>query len=291
MPSSMTGLGRGVAQSGELTAETEIRSLNSRFLDISFRFPRDITVNEFELREEIKKYVSRGKLTVNIKLQLNESELLDNLLDTEALKSTVELLEKIKADANIEGKLSLDNLLSLQNFFFKEQEIDSESGLTVIKESLVIALKDLKLMREKEGIALGKDISERLNKILELVNKIDAENKSSVKEYFAKLVERAEQLSNELKDNEMRLNTELALLVEKYDVTEECVRLKSHINMFRDTLKTEGEIGRKLNFISQEMNREANTINSKAISTGILHTGILIKEELEKIREQIQNIE
>ena len=291
MPSSMTGLGRGVAQSGDLTAETEIRSLNSRFLDISFRFPRDITVNEFELREEIKKYVSRGKLTVNIKLQFNEAELLENLLDGEALKSTIELLKKIKRDAGIDEKLSLDNLLSLQNFFFKEQEIDTENGLTVIKESLVNALQDLKSMRDKEGAALEKDISARLKIILELVGKIEAVNKSSVKEYFSKLVERAEQLTNELKDNEMRLNSELALLVEKYDVTEECVRLKSHINMFRDTLKSEGEIGRKLNFISQEMNREANTINSKAISTDILHTGILIKEELEKIREQIQNIE
>ncbi len=291
MPSSMTGLGRGVAQSGDLTAETEIRSLNSRFLDISFRFPRDITVNEFELREEIKKYVSRGKLTVNIKLQFNEAELLENLLDGEALKSTIELLKKIKRDAGIDEKLSLDNLLSLQNFFFKEQEIDTENGLTVIKESLVNALQDLKSMRDKEGAALEKDISARLKIILELVGKIEAVNKSSVKEYFSKLVERAEQLTNELKDNEMRLNSELALLVEKYDVTEECVRLKSHINLFRDTLKSEGEIGRKLNFISQEMNREANTINSKAISTDILHTGILIKEELEKIREQIQNIE
>ncbi len=291
MPSSMTGLGRGVAQSGDLTAETEIRSLNSRFLDISFRFPRDITVNEFELREEIKKYVSRGKLTVNIKLQFNEAELLENLLDGEALKSTIELLKKIKRDAGIDEKLSLDNLLSLQNFFFKEQEIDTENGLTVIKESLVNALQDLKSMRDKEGAALEKDISARLKIILELVDKIEAVNKSSVKEYFSKLVERAEQLTNELKDNEMRLNSELALLVEKYDVTEECVRLKSHINLFRDTLKSEGEIGRKLNFISQEMNREANTINSKAISTDILHTGILIKEELEKIREQIQNIE
>ncbi len=291
MPSSMTGLGRGVAQSGDLTAETEIRSLNSRFLDISFRFPRDITVNEFELREEIKKYVSRGKLTVNIKLQFNEAELLENLLDGKALKSTIELLKKIKRDAGIDEKLSLDNLLSLQNFFFKEQEIDTENGLTVIKESLVNALQDLKSMRDKEGAALEKDISARLKIILELVGKIEAVNKSSVKEYFSKLVERAEQLTNELKDNEMRLNSELALLVEKYDVTEECVRLKSHINLFRDTLKSEGEIGRKLNFISQEMNREANTINSKAISTDILHTGILIKEELEKIREQIQNIE
>ncbi len=291
MPSSMTGLGRGIAQAGELTVETEIRSLNSRFLDISFRFPRDVTVNEFELRDLIKKYVSRGKLTVNIKLQFNEAEILGNLLDEDALETTMELLRKIKAKSGIEEKPTLDNVLSLQHFFFKEQELDTENGFTVIKESLINALEDLRTMRAKEGLALEKDITERLGTILTLVKKIESINKLSVQEYFSKLVERAEQLSAELKDNEIRLNTELALLVEKYDVTEECVRLKSHINMFKDALQSEGEIGRKLNFISQEMNREANTINSKAISTEILHTGILIKEELEKIREQIQNIE
>lgn len=291
MPSSMTGLGRGIAQGGELTVETEIKSLNSRFLDISFRFPRDVSVNEFELRDLIKKYVSRGKLTVNIKLQFNEAEVLGNLLDEEALNSTMELLHKIKDKSGIDEEPTLENVLSLQHFFFKEQELDTENGFEVIKESLANALEDLKTMRAKEGQALGKDITERLETISSLVNKIESINKSSVQEYFSKLVERAEQLSAELKDNELRLNTELALLVEKYDVTEECVRLKSHLDMFKDALQSNGEIGRKLNFISQEMNREANTINSKAISTDILHTGILIKEELEKIREQIQNIE
>lgn len=287
----MTGLGRGIAQAGELTVETEIKSLNSRFLDISFRFPRDVSVNEFELRDLIKKYVSRGKLTVNIKLQFNEAEVLGNLLDEEALNSTMELLHKIKDKSGIDEEPTLENVLSLQHFFFKEQELDTENGFEVIKESLANALEDLKTMRAKEGQALGKDITERLETISSLVNKIESINKSSVQEYFSKLVERAEQLSAELKDNELRLNTELALLVEKYDVTEECVRLKSHLDMFKDALQSNGEIGRKLNFISQEMNREANTINSKAISTDILHTGILIKEELEKIREQIQNIE
>jgi uncharacterized protein (TIGR00255 family) len=123
------------------------------------------------------------------------------------------------------------------------------------------------------------------------VDKIEELNKISVEEHFSKIKNRASQLYDEFIDNPDRMNTELALLSERYDVTEECVRLRSHNKMFLQSLKNSGEVGRKLNFISQEMNREINTINSKTISTEISQIGISVKEELEKIREQLQNIE
>ena len=146
-------------------------------------------------------------------------------------------------------------------------------------------------MRKKEGDALARDLKQRVNIILECVDKIESNAKISVENYFEKIKERAVNLVRDLAENTDRLNQELALLAERADVTEECVRLKSHIDIFLNTIETSDEAGRKLNFITQEMNREANTINSKSVSTEISHYGIQIKEELEKIREQIQNIE
>ena len=161
----------------------------------------------------------------------------------------------------------------------------------MIEKSISLAFDNLEEMRKKEGLELAGDLKTRVNLIADTVAKIESECGNSIKEYFNKLRSRAEELINEFKDFNDRLEMELALLSEKYDVTEECVRMKSHIKLFINALESSDEAGKKLNFICQEMNREVNTINSKSVSTEISHQGILIKEELEKIREQIQNIE
>ena len=146
-------------------------------------------------------------------------------------------------------------------------------------------------MRDAEGTELEKDLRKRIELIEAALTKIENRSQQSVKEYFDKVVERAKSLVSEFTNNQDRLNMELALLAERSDVTEESVRLRSHVKMFLETLQKSEDAGRRLNFILQEMNREANTINSKSVSSEISHNGIIIKEEIEKIREQIQNIE
>jgi len=146
-------------------------------------------------------------------------------------------------------------------------------------------------MREKEGIELANDIRTRLSTIDKIVDEILDQNKSSIEENYSKFYAKAQKLTEDFVSDRERFNTELAILVDKYDITEECVRLKSHLKLFEDTIKKGHDAGRKLNFVCQEMNREANTINSKTVSSVISHNGIIIKEELEKIREQVQNIE
>ncbi len=291
MLSSMTGMGQGIGKVGELVAETEIKSLNSRFLDLSFRLPREVSINEFELRNEIKKYIKRGKLSITIKVQIPQSEKFKSTIDIDGLNNALELLKTLQKAANITDKLSIDTLLNLQQFYLTDKEINSDESIEAIKFSLVEALNELKKMRQQEGAELEKDLNERISNIEKNTIKIEGISKKSVEEYYNRFIDRANQLAKDYVNDEDRFRTELALLIEKYDTTEEIVRLKSHIKLFRDTIKNNSEAGRKLNFIVQEMNREANTINSKSVSTEILHTGILIKEELEKIREQIQNIE
>ena len=163
--------------------------------------------------------------------------------------------------------------------------------MPVVEQAIDAAIDDMNQMREAEGSELEKDIRNRLGLIENALNKIENIKEEDLKAYFDRLKERASQLLSEIAENEQRLWTELALLSERYDVTEECVRLRSHIKMFLNTMNSKEDAGRKLNFILQEMNREANTINSKSVSSEISHAGISIKEEIEKIREQIQNIE
>ena len=175
--------------------------------------------------------------------------------------------------------------------FFKEEDEHIGEEMPLIEKAIDNAIDEMNNMRNAEGNELEKDIRKRIGIIEEALVEIEKLKEEDLKSYFEKLKERAKQLVSDLAENEQRLITELALLSERYDVTEECVRLRSHIKLFLQTLSSPDDAGRRLNFILQEMNREANTINSKSVSSVISHAGISIKEEIEKIREQIQNIE
>lgn len=287
----MTGFGKGTAVLDNFRAEAEVKSLNSRFLDISLKLPKNLYQREFEIRDMIKKNIQRGKISVYILIKKDGLDNRFGFLDEDGLSKAVDLLSKIKNKANIKENLSVENLFLLQDLFFTDSAIDPDTEFNLASEALQKALDDLNEMRKKEGEELVKDLGQRVENIKSAVDKIEKLNQKSIEEYFEKLKSRAAQLLEEYIEDKQRLNTELALLSERYDITEECVRLKSHSKMFANSLKDSGEAGRKLNFISQEMNREINTINSKTISTEISQIGISVKEELEKIREQLQNIE
>lgn len=291
MISSMTGYGKGLAQEGDLSVEVEIKSLNNRYLDLSLRLPRFLSAKELEIREKVKNKIKRGKVYLSITVRRGELEEKFSEVDSDAVKYAVKVLKDIRKSAGLKDKLKLTDVLQFQNMFFKEDDKQAGEEMPLVEKAIDIAVDAMNNMRETEGKELEKDIRKRLNLIKEALVEIENRKGEDLKTYFEKLKERAAQLISELADNEQRLMTELALLSERYDVTEECVRLRSHLKMFADALDKADDVGRKLNFILQEMNREANTINSKSVSSEISHAGISIKEEIEKIREQIQNIE
>lgn len=291
MISSMTGYGKGLATKGDLSVEAEIKSLNSRFLDLSLRLPKFLQSKEFEVRERIKTRIKRGKVYLSVSVKKGEFEERFNEIDPDAVKFAVGLLKDIKKSAKVSDKIKLSDILLFQNMLFKDDSEQASEEMELVTNAINSAINELNKMRDAEGKELEKDLRKRIELIEESLTKIETTARGSVEEYFNKLKERANQLVSDLANNVDRLNIELAILSERSDVTEECVRLRSHIKMFRDTLEKSEDAGRRLNFIVQEMNREANTINSKSLASEISHSGIFIKEEIEKIREQIQNIE
>lgn len=288
---SMTGFGKGKAGNKNLNVEVEAKSVNSRFLDISLRVPYALAEKESEFKEIIKSKIKRGKVTVSIQIKRNGLEIENLALDNEKLKSYLQILKSIKKNAKISEKIKLEHilmnkdLLTLPDFSVSEVEFD------LVIFALEQALDDLLTMKKKEGKELAKDLLTRINTIEQKLSEIENEAQASVKEYFEKFKERIKLLIENITQFNDRLELELAVIAEKAEITEECVRLRSHLKFFRDSLEKDTEPGRRINFLCQEMNREANTISSKTVSTSITHNTVYIREEIEKIREQIQNIE
>ncbi len=286
---SMTGYGKGLAQSKNFSVEVELKSINSRFLDIYLKIPSSLMNKEYELREFIKSKVSRGKLTVFIQLNSAGSEGAN--IDKEKLKNYLSLINELKKAAKINEKIKLEHLLNNKDVFSFNESSISDEEVEVIKKAINEALVQLSKMKKNEGKELAKDLTKRIKIIEEKLEIIQQQSSASVQEYFAKLKDKIKTIIEDISSYNDRLELELAVIAEKSEITEECVRLKSHLKFFLESIERESDPGRKLNFLCQEMNREANTISSKSISTIITHNAVLIKEEIEKIREQIQNIE
>ncbi|MDP4174326.1 MAG: YicC/YloC family endoribonuclease [Bacteroidota bacterium] len=291
MISSMTGFGKGSAQNENFSVETEIKSVNSRYLEISLKLPKSLQNKEYEIREIIRNKVKRGKIILNIQLKRNGAGNNKPSLSKESLDYALKFLKELKKEAKLREKITLNHLLMFQEMYMEETVEETEVEFILTQQALEQAVKELIVMRNKEGKELSKDLKTRIRNIEETVNTIETLSKESVGEYFDKLKERAKQMLGDISAYSERLEMELALLVDKSDITEECVRLKSHTKFFLENLDSSNEVGRKLNFLCQEINREANTIGSKTLSTEISHLTVFIKEELERIREQIQNIE
>ncbi len=291
MISSMTGYGKGVAENSNYTVELEVKSVNSRFLDIYLKLPNALMNREYEIKEVIKGKVSRGKLSVILTLKNTGVSNGVPAIDKEKLKAYLAVLKEVKKLTKITEKIKLEHLLYNRELFLQNDKEYDEEVFKLIKKALESALVQLKKMRQNEGKELAKDLKRRIGIIEKKVAVIQDESGKSVTEYFNKLKERMKALVEGVTSYSDRLELELALIADKSEITEECVRLRSHLKFFLESMANDQEPGRKLNFLCQEMNREANTISAKTISTAITHNSVLVKEEIEKIREQIQNIE
>ena len=291
---SMTGFGKAEEYRNGLRYIVEVRTVNSRFLESGLKCPKHIYTKEYEIREIVRQRLSRGKVSVVINIDASESKAVtDVMLDEVNLKSQIEILKRIRKKAGSRDKIKLEHILSLSEYFIKENDsaIDEEE-FNFITAMLNKAIDELLVMRKKEGAFLEKDILERIDAIENESKVIEKSGKDRISEEKRVFNEKLNYYLNDRNViDEKRLEFELALLTEKMDITEECVRLNSHLKFFRESVNSIENVGRRLNFLLQEMNREINTIASKASDALISQKVSLLKEELEKIREQIQNVE
>jgi uncharacterized protein (TIGR00255 family) len=287
---SMTGYGKSSSSKNKTSVEVEIKSVNSRFFEISLKLPSILSSYDYEIRELIKTKVQRGKL--NIVIHFKKDGVENGIsIDDEKLSAQLLLIKKIKKAAGIKEDVKLEHLLNSKEIFTTQDSEITKTELELVNSALIKGLEKLILMKKKEGAELSRDFSNRIDNIGKTVSEIERDYRKSIEEYHNKLKLRIHELMDNVEINEDRLNLELAFIADKADITEECVRLRSHLKFFKESLKNEKEPGKKLNFLCQEMNRETNTISSKSIATSIIHSSVLIKEEIEKIREQLQNIE
>lgn len=290
---SMTGFGRGEATSEGISITVETKSVNSRYLDVSLRLPQSIQDKELEFKEMIQEQINRGKINVNVRINKAETGEPDVKINPNLVAGYKKLLDRLRKAADISEEVTLRDLLQFNDIFVSREE--DEATLELIWEltcqATREALDQLTEMRIQEGSQLEKDLLGRVNHIYEKMEIIQELTDGRAEEARDKLLERIQGLvDNDLIDKE-RLELEIAVLVDKMDITEELVRVQSHIKFFKEAVENKDSVGRRLNFLSQEMNREINTIGSKANSSEISQHVVQAKESLEQIKEQIQNVE
>jgi len=292
MVRSMTGFGRGECQDGDFRLTVEIRSVNHRFLEISSRLPRSIATLENRIRERVQGRISRGKLHVAATLDGTASGRVSLRLNEEVAALYLEIAQKAKARFGLRGDLELPGFLGLPDILEREEdELTEAAAWGLMEQPLDRALDDFDANRAAEGAVLARDLRARLASIREAVGRIAQRQPEVVGRVAGKLRERLAQISQDTDYNRFRLESEVILYADRSDITEECVRMGSHLEQFEEALSGPEAAGRRLNFILQEMNREANTIGSKSQDVDLGRDVIFVKEEIEKIRQQVQNIE
>lgn len=290
---SMTGYGKGEYSDTKRCVSAEIKTVNNRYCDIIIKTPRHLRFFEDSIRKMLKKDIQRGRIEVYLNIEyISESDTVI-VPDLNLAKQYKNAIEDIKNYINITDEVKLDTIIKFQDVLVSKEQVDDEGELGVCVERAVVkAIKNLVDMRSKEGEQLENDIINIMTKIKDDIALIEEKSNTLVSEYKLKLEQRVKELlgsSYELDEN--RLYNEIVFYSDRVDINEEIVRFNSHIEQINQTLKSGGSIGRKLDFIIQETNREINTIGSKVGNINITEIVIRIKDLLEKVREQVQNIE
>lgn len=288
----MTGFGAAEASAALSRYAVEIRSVNHRFCEIVVRLPRELAALEDQVRAIVQGRVLRGRVDVAIIRQ-------DYGKRTRAVKADLDLatayasaLNDLKRALSISGPLELSSLMSLPDLIrVEEQKEDLEASWAALATGVADALDRLLSMRDTEGARLAADLARRVERLDEHIAAIEVRAPTVVEDYHTRLVRRVQELTDGVSVDPGRLATEIAMFADRTDVTEEITRFRSHLVQFQSTLTADGAVGRTLEFIVQELGREANTIGSKANDLAITRRVIAVKGELESLREQIQNVE
>lgn len=291
---SMTGYGRATAENTLCSITIEMKSINNRYLDIYVRMPRQIMRLEEKVKDMIKQEIQRGKLDVFVTLILKDGVDKKLTLNRRLAEEYITIAREVENQFSLSGGIRTMDLLKFPDVIaVAENEFDEQEILELLNTATRQAVSEMVEMRKKEGQALSKDISARCKILSENILHIESFADTLEEEYQEKLMEKMTVLLQKMSQNidEQRIIQEAAILADRSSITEEIIRFKSHIAQLLDSLEKSEPIGRRLDFIIQEMNREVNTIGSKSDKIDILDKVVVLKSELEKIREQVQNIE
>ena len=292
MIKSMTGYGRAVGYISTREITAEVRSVNNRYLDCNVKLPRAFAYAEEPIKQLIKEQISRGKVDVMISVTGTSDEAITVSLNRPVLEGYLQAMRAVVSEYGVRDDISAVSLARFPDVFTVEkQPEDEEKILQALLDTVNRALEQYHAMRVTEGAALERDLRSRAQTILELVSCVEKRSPVTLAEYRARLTAKMQEVLDGTNIDDSRILTEAAVYADKIAVDEETVRLRSHLQQMETMLTSGGTIGRKLDFLLQEMNREANTIGSKGNDLEQARTVVDIKAELEKIREQIQNIE
>ena len=292
MIKSMTGYGRAVETLNGREFTVEIRSVNNRYLDCSVKLPRILTFAEESVKQAVKASITRGKVDVFISVAGAAANEVKVTLNTAVLEGYLASMRQMVTDYGVVDDISVSTVSRLPDIFTVEKpEVDEQQMMSDVMYVVGKALEGYDAMRTTEGAALENDLRSRGQTILELVAQVEAGNSQTVVDYRIRLENKLREVLENTNIDESRILTEAAIFADKVAVDEETVRLRSHLDQMNTMLTTGGAIGRKLDFLLQEMNRETNTIGSKCTDVRLARIVVDIKAELEKIREQTQNIE
>ena len=292
MVKSMTGYGRAVETVNGREFTVELRSVNNRYLDCTVKLPRSVSFAEDAVKQAVKQTISRGKVDVFISIHSESAADVQVTLNKAMVEGYLAAMKQMTEEYGVRDDISV-SLLSRMNevFTVEKPQVDEEQLLADLMSVVAKALQNYDAMRAAEGKALENDLRSRGNTIRELVSQVEAGNAQTVIDYRTRLYNKLKEVLANTAIDESRILTEAAIFADKVAVDEETVRLRSHLEQMDTMLTTGGAIGRKLDFLLQEMNRESNTIGSKCTDVRLARIVVDIKAELEKIREQTQNIE
>ena len=288
----MTGYGRAVETVNGREFTVEVRSVNNRYLDCTVKLPRMVSFAEDAVKQAVKAAISRGKVDVYISIKSEAEADTRITLNTAIVEGYLGAMRRMVEEHGVRDDISVSTLSRLQEVFTVEKpQVDEEQLKADLLQVVAAALEGYNTFRAAEGAALDADLRSRGNTILELVSQVEAGNAQTVIDYRARLYNKLKEVLANTAIDESRILTEAAIFADKVAVDEETVRLRSHLEQMNKMLTDGGALGRKLDFLLQEMNREANTIGSKCTDVRLARIVVDIKAELEKIREQTQNIE
>lgn len=290
---SMTGFGRGAVAESDFAVTVELKTVNNRFLDVSLRFSSELQPLESTIKRMIGNRLSRGRVDVNLTYE-RTSEIIYEL-NRPMISGYLSAMKKMQAEFNLSGEPDLNVIARLPNVLLPKKDDLTNEFILGVEKAVNSALDDLEKMRENEGLMLKDELLFRLGEIENRLPNIEFEANNVTEEYRLRLTKRIGDLlaksDSQIEIDQGRLAQEVAFLSDRCDISEEIQRLKSHIEQFRQIVIEEKEVGKRLDFLTQELNREANTIASKTNNLVIKENALAIKSEIEKIREQVQNVE
>jgi len=288
----MTGFGRGEGETTLGKVFVESRSVNHRYCDINVKLPRRLAPFETRIKELVRSHVSRGRIDISVKVDAMGEERAQLSVDFHLAEQYYRALQSLKEKLRLKDKITLGLLAGAKDLITaKEEPTDLEPYWQEIVPILKRSFQDMDEMKRSEGEALAKDLHQRLQRIAQQLEGIKGQYSSRLDAYQNRLAERLRSLLGGVEVDSFRFQQEIAILAERTDITEEIVRAESHLGQFLTLLEADEPVGRKMDFLLQEINREVNTVSSKANDAEISQRAIEIKGELEKIREQVQNLE